>query len=625
MVRNFRRSITFDFAPGRPASEVIKEIREKAVKEVVKAKVEEAPKGTSVANIVQEIKNDPVVQSFIPDPAPAPASAPASAPDPEPAQASAPDPEPTPAPDYGSDYRSQVPQIAQDIIESQVGSSTEAEVNAVLSNIGQDLEVPEVATGYDERKVFQEALDQAMETSIINTLAESGEQERNTFLNALGYEDLATGPGMPTQATEGVPTTGGFDNNIDTGNGNEDNQGGGEEVVIPTIETSEPLKELTPYAQGGVWYAVTGYPGLPVAYFVEYTLPGGNKIYYYADRKDLDTLQGIGAGKEPPIVATVSYNEFKQGRISGGSISDVVGTEEHYSTRVERTLMAPTGDLLLPTWANDDPEIKDLFYVAIAENWSDTKFLREMAKKNSFKERFPAFQDMLSLTGGNHQQALVNYQEYETRVRELNNRYGESADSQALAAEAIKNGFTLDDLSATYDIFERAEQNSSTLLAFQKVINAEGLSFSVTDPQGIVQFFKGTAPTQIYDLYEASSITEQASKLQLNDLSVDEALEIAKNTPGQLTNQQVSSALQSAAQTLLRYREYVDLGSYGLDADQIINLSLGYREPGGMTETELATSLSRIYQTDDNLQNLASGITASKSFQQKDRQIRSIG
>ena len=60
MVRNrqFRRTISFDFAPGRPASEVIKEIREKAVKEVVKAKVEEAPKGTPVAKIVQEIKNN---------------------------------------------------------------------------------------------------------------------------------------------------------------------------------------------------------------------------------------------------------------------------------------------------------------------------------------------------------------------------------------------------------------------------------------------------------------------------------------------------------------------------------------------------------------------------------------
>mgnify|MGYP001347669408 CR=1 FL=1 len=129
---------------------------------------------------------------------------------------------------------------------------------------------------------------------------------------------------------------------------------------------------------------------------------------------------------------------------------------------------------------------------------------------------------------------------------------------------------------------------------------------------------------EIYDLYEASSITEQASKLNLDNLSVEEALEIAKNTPGQLTNQQVSSALQSAAQSLLKFREYIDLGSYGLDADQVINLSLGYKEPGGMTEIEMASAMSRIIQGDENLQNLSGNLLQNNNLQQG-RQIRSIG
>ncbi|MAJ22548.1 MAG: hypothetical protein CMI75_02025 [Candidatus Pelagibacter sp.] len=600
MVRRNIRRLTFDFDPTRPASEVIKEIQEKAVKEAIKAKVEEAPKGTPVANIVQEFKAPAPVSA----PAPAPvAAAPKSDPPntrfpqrPEPAPAPAPEPpnrvfpqrpEPAPAPAPEPE-----PIIEPEtIIETEEGSATDEEVNAVYQGVYFDF-----APGIDPQDVIADP--EAFEP-----------EERNPYQAAI--EDIGFIPPTPGQIYGDEDAVDIAGNPVNTSN-----------TLLPT---PQPLVELTPYAQGGTWYAVTGYPGLPVAYFVEYTLPGGNKIYYYADRKDLDTLEGIGAGKEPPIVGTVSYSDFKQGRIPGGSISDVVGTEEHYSTRVERTLMAPTGDLLLPTWANDDPEIKDLFYIAVAENWSDTKFLREMSKKNSFKERYPAFQDMLSLTGGDHAQALVNYQGYERKVRELNNRYGESADAQALAAEAIKKGFTLDDLQATYDIFERAEQNSDAMLAFQKVINAQGLDFDLTSPQGIVDFFKGAAPTEIYDLYEASSITEQASKLELNDLSVEEALEIARNTPGQLTNQQVSAALQSASQTLLRFREYVDLGAYGLDADQIINLSLGYKEPGGMTETELATALFRIYEKDENLQNLASGLAGSKSFQQKDRQIRSIG
>lgn len=247
-----------------------------------------------------------------------------------------------------------------------------------------------------------------------------------------------------------------------------------------------------------------------------------------------------------------------------------------------------------------------------------------MSKTNVFKERYPAFEDMLSLTGGSHTEALSNIQDYEYEVRQLNKRYGEEVDTISVTTEAIKKGYSIEDLKETYDIFERAEKNASTLIAFQNVINAEGLGFDVTSPQGIVDFFKGSAPTEIYDLYEATSISEQASKLELTNLSVDEALEIARNTPGQLTQQQVSGALQAAAQTVAKYREYIDLGSYGLDADQIINLSLGYREPGGMTEVELTSALSRVYQSDENLKNLASGLAGNKSFQ-KNRQIRSIG
>jgi len=605
-------SFNFDFAPRKNVRQVIKEaqeeVRKQVIKEVIKQEIEKAPAGTPVAEVVKNI-NTSFEDPFTADPNPvlpaikgANESKDTTSLPPQGFPENNINPQLTTTPSASNentttssgDYESQVPAAAgtkeealektienrEAVIETDTGSATDEEVQKVYDGITFDF-----APGQDPQEVIEAA--QAGED--LRAPTGSADFTERTFSTP---DDFYGGPSDPPE-----------------------NTGGG----------GEPLAELTSYAQGGTWYAVTGYPGLPVAYFVEYTLPGGNKIYYFADRKDLDTLEGIGMGKEPPIVSTVAYSDFKQGRIFGGSISDVVGTNEHYSTRVERTLMAPTGDLLLPTWANNDAEIKDLFYIAVAESWSDTKFLREMSKKNSFKERYPAFQDMLALTGGDHSQALTNYQEYERKVRELNNRYGEDADVQGLAAEAIKKGFTLDDLQATYDIFERAKQNSDAMIAFQKVINAEGLNFDLTSPQGIVDFFKGAAPTEIYDLYEASSITEQASKLKLDDLSVDEALEIARNTPGQLTNQQVSSALQSAAQTLLRYREYVDLGSYGLDADQIINLSLGYREPGGMTETELATALSRIYQTDENLQNLASGIAGSKTFQQKDRQIRSIG
>ena len=388
-----------------------------------------------------------------------------------------------------------------------------------------------------------------------------------------------------------------------------------------------PVVDLVPINKGGRWIAVENFPGVVgLAYFHEYDLPGGYTVSYFASREDLNKI--VGPGKDPTdIYATVDYNVYRsrEGGVFAGNISDVTGNTQHYDTRIARTLLTPTGETSLPNWANDSDEIQGLFYVSIAENWTETRFLKEIAVTDAFQQRFPAFQEMLGVTGNNYTEALENYKSYEAQVKQLNRRYGEEADVKGLVEQAIKKGYTVEDIGATYDIFERAESNADALLAFQGVLDKEGLNFNVLSSEGIVKFFEGSAPTQIYDIYEASSIAEQAKRLDLDaEVDYEQALQIAKDTPGQLTQQQVSAGLQSAAQTIAKFRQYIDLGYYGLTSDDIINLSLGYREPGGKTEVELATAISRIINVDENFQNLASGVVGSKVFQQKQRQIRSI-
>ena len=388
-----------------------------------------------------------------------------------------------------------------------------------------------------------------------------------------------------------------------------------------------PVVDLVPINKGGRWIAVENFPGVVgLAYFHEYDLPGGYTVSYFASREDLNKI--VGPGKDPTdIYATVDYNVYRsrEGGVFAGNISDVTGNTQHYDTRIARTLLTPTGETSLPNWANDSDEIQGLFYVSIAENWTETRFLKEIAVTDAFQQRFPAFQEMLGVTGNNYTEALENYKSYEAQVKQLNRKYGEEADVKGLVEQAIKKGYTVEDIGATYDIFERAESNADALLAFQGVLDKEGLNFNVLSSEGIVKFFEGSAPTQIYDIYEASSIAEQAKRLDLDaEVDYEQALQIAKDTPGQLTQQQVSAGLQSAAQTIAKFRQYIDLGYYGLTSDDIINLSLGYREPGGKIEVELATAISRIINVDENFQNLASGVVGSKVFQQKQRQIRSI-
>ena len=388
-----------------------------------------------------------------------------------------------------------------------------------------------------------------------------------------------------------------------------------------------PVVDLVPINKGGRWIAVENFPGVVgLAYFHEYDLPGGYTVSYFASREDLNKI--VGPGKDPTdIYATVDYNVYRsrEGGVFAGNISDVTGNTQHYDTRIARTLLTPTGETSLPNWANDSDEIQGLFYVSIAENWTETRFLKEIAVTDSFQQRFPAFQEMLGVTGNNYTEALENYKSYEAQVKQLNRKYGEEADVKGLVEQAIKKGYTVEDIGATYDIFERAESNADALLAFQGVLDKEGLNFNVLSSEGIVKFFEGSAPTQIYDIYEASSIAEQVNRLDLDaEVDYEQALQIAKDTPGQLTQQQISAGLQSAAQTIAKFRQYIDLGYYGLTSDDIINLSLGYREPGGKTEVELATAISRIINVDENFQNLASGVVGSKVFRQKQRQIRSV-
>jgi hypothetical protein len=78
--------------------------------------------------------------------------------------------------------------------------SVSKEIVEVEKQVGK-LQVPPEATGVQEAQMFQNALDEVMKKSVLNTLSESGQLERDTFLNALGFNDVAEGPGIPVTST----------------------------------------------------------------------------------------------------------------------------------------------------------------------------------------------------------------------------------------------------------------------------------------------------------------------------------------------------------------------------------------------------------------------------------------
>ena len=383
--------------------------------------------------------------------------------------------------------------------------------------------------------------------------------------------------------------------------------------------------EPSKYNTGGTWYAVSNYPGVSGdAYAIEYTLDSGRKIYYLASKAELDSM--FGEGVVPPSVTSITWSDFSDDseRYFGGAASEVIGTDDSFSTIVTRTIQAGgTKELALPEFVKDDKDLLDIFFVAVLEGKSQSWLLKEFSKIQAFKNEFPGI-DTLFSQSNDWEQAVNDWNNLNSEINRLNTRYNEKVDSSKLVEAAIKKGYTIEDIAATYDIFERAEQNKGFLTAFQAIIDADpNVNFKLTDAQGIVDFYEGKAPTEVYDLYEAASIQEQGTKFSLG-IDADQAIQMALATPGQILPENIAASLQEAAIQIARVREDIDIGKYNLSEQAIINTALGLKTPG-ISDIEIADAMSSIFQENKALQE-TDPFTLNKNsaiFQGK-RDIRSV-
>jgi hypothetical protein len=360
----------------------------------------------------------------------------------------------------------------------------------------------------------------------------------------------------------------------------------------------EPAK----YNQGGTWYEISNYPGVSgKAYAVEYTLDSGRKIYYLASKSELTSM--FGENKLPPSPTVVDWSTFSGDteRYFGGAAAEVIGTDDNFSTLVTRTIQSGgTAELPLPDFIQDDEDLLDIFFLAVVENKSQSWLLKEMAKQQTFLDEFPGIDELFKITN-DWETALNDWNTIAVQIRRLNTRYNETVDVNDLVEASIKKGYTVEDIQSTYDIFEKAQQNSAFLTAFQAIIDQDpDVSFTITDAQGIVDFFEGKAPTEVYDLYEAASIQEQGTKFELG-IDAQGAIDMALATPGQVSQENISASLQQAAIQIARVRDDLNLGRYNLSEQAIINAALGLKTPG-ITEIEIQDAFQRIFSENKALQ-----------------------
>jgi hypothetical protein len=137
--------------------------------------------------------------------------------------------------------------------EADLFSEAEKVANIVTDTekqVGQ-LNVPDAASGAFESSQFASALDEVMKKSVQNTLSESGGLERDTFLRALGYEDVAEGPGIPFPTTSDDSTPAPSGNPGLTGDeppsddGDDDSDDGGDDGGPPSGGPSRGSGQIT--------------------------------------------------------------------------------------------------------------------------------------------------------------------------------------------------------------------------------------------------------------------------------------------------------------------------------------------------------------------------------------------
>ena len=270
-----------------------------------------------------------------------------------------------------------------DLYES--AQNVSKEIVEVEKQVGQ-LEVPAEATGTQEARIFQNALNEVMKKSVSNTLSESGQLERDTFLNALGLEDEAEGPGIPVTSTtiddDDDEIVEEIEDEDDDDDDDDDDDGGPQEQVI------NPNKNVfNNIPDGADLVDVEG------QLFLRYAVPGAGELYegstlfmFYEVRYNDPIKAGfVTPGQEYYINAKFSNKDLDLMGVVAGNSADLPrngpdGVPLHPFTSFVETIST---EATIKPWILD-PDSVSLLAEAALENrevteaeWFGTNWYKE--------------------------------------------------------------------------------------------------------------------------------------------------------------------------------------------------------------------------------------------------------
>lgn len=307
----------------------------------------------------------------------------------------------------------------------------------------------------------------------------------------------------------------------------------------------------------------------------------------------------------------VSRTQFESQRIlEVGNVDEVLGSTEDIGFTIQRQLRT-FGLESLPDWMRNDPDAMFVAATGANEGWSPGRTLRELSQSRSFRDRFPAWQTVLSQSGGDESAAMSSYVESEGRFRDLlRNRRGPNADlSPGYVGGLIEAGWTPEAVAPILDAEQTVRADPGLLTGINRLLAASGqapigavgatalvAAGNMPSDQAkqalagvdLTRLLGGNDPGQVIDLVNDALTLTSLEEAGLSGLSIDFVRGLRDETRGVLGAEQVMGFAQEAALQVIKFLPDIELGRYGLSTEQVVSAA------AGRGDAQVADTLSRI-------------------------------
>lgn len=319
-----------------------------------------------------------------------------------------------------------------------------------------------------------------------------------------------------------------------------------------------------------IYYAVGDVYGVEVAYEI------GTQDDLTAEFGGVDAFGSF---------STVTQTQFDNSDIlTVGPVDEIMGSTESLQAQYERDMRA-AGLEAPPQWMLNDPTAMATFVTATNEGWSAERTWGALAKLDSFKERFGGIETIQNQLGtGSVHEAVGEYLSRESEVRAALLRYrgpNTNVDTEYVSS-LIGAGWQGSEVADLLELEREVKENQAALENINEILVYRGLD--PLTPDDFADYLRDEARTSDPDftpgeVFEAVNDALRLTALEqagIEGISAEVAASLGTGISYSIDSPDMfNDEAQYVAGVVAANAHALDLGSYGLDQDKVLQHFLG--------------------------------------------------